>query len=79
MRFMLSREVVLGPRGKKYFGDKVKDYKAICPTHLFNQAYGWYDEGDLLEEERWTIEQVEEQINSKGIEAEEDEEEEEEG
>ena len=52
MHFMLSREVVLGSRGKKYFKDKVKDFKAIKPDHLFNQAYGWYNEDGLLKEEK---------------------------
>ena len=37
MHFMLSREVVLGPRGKKYFRDKVKDFKSVRPAQLFNE------------------------------------------
>ena len=51
MHFMLSREVVLGSRGKKYFKDKVKDFRAIKPLQLFNEAYGWYNEDGPLEEE----------------------------
>ena len=62
MHFMLSREVVLGPIGKKYFRDKVKDYRAIKPTQLFNQVHGWYDEDDLLEEEKRTLAEVEKDI-----------------
>ena len=68
MHFMLSREVVLGPRGKKYFRDKVKNYKSVRPTQLFSEDYGWYDEDGLLEEEKRELEQIEDQMNSEDIE-----------
>ena len=72
MHFMLSREVVLGPRGKQYFRDKVKNYKSVRPAQLFNEAYGWYDKDGLLEEEIRTLEQIKEEINSEEVEVERD-------
>ena len=59
MHFMLSREVVLGPRGKQYFRDKVKDYRSIKPLQLFNEVYGWYNEDGLLKEEQAAEEEQE--------------------
>ena len=44
MEFMLSRQVVITPKGKEYFCKKVQEYKAIKPQHLFTEANGWYDE-----------------------------------